>query len=62
MIPRVFSAWYALAASAASLSSFVIVFMLAPVRRFTARMLIPSTNIPMICARFSVLSLFISKL
>ena len=39
-----------------------MVLMLAPVMRLMARMLMPSTSIPMIVTRFSVLSLFISKL
>ena len=36
-----------------------MVFFAAPVIRTVARMLLPSTRQPMICARFSVLSLFI---
>ena len=35
------------------------VFFAAPVIRTVARMLLPSTRQPMICARFSVVSLFI---
>lgn len=36
-----------------------MVFLAAPVIRTVARMLFPSTRQPMICARFSVLNLFI---
>lgn len=36
-----------------------MVFVEAPRRRAVARMLMPSTRHPMICARFSVLSRFI---
>jgi hypothetical protein len=47
------------AGSPRSASSFVIVFLAAPVIRTVARMLLPSTRQPMIWARFSVVSLFI---
>src|SRR4051812_44303112 len=51
--------WYSAHTWPRSTRSLVTVFFAAPVIRTVARMLLPSTREPMICARFSVDSRFI---
>jgi hypothetical protein len=52
--------WCSAQASPRSATSLTMVFLAAPVMRTVARMLFPSTRQTMICARFSLLSLFIT--
>ena len=61
-MPRTCSSWYAAHAFPASVYNFATVLMLTPEIRVMARMLVPSTSIERICARFVVDSLFMGRI